>query len=240
MQQTQNAEGTASGTTVTLANSATGGDAYTTVNIGTGAAFTFDNTHAAHGVNGYRISIGATSTNANGLQTFTGVATVFGRFYIYVPTSTGFGYTNFGVRMRSAGAQSGRICFDATGHMIIKDNGNSPVGSAGSVALSLDTWYRVEFTMTRGASSTASCDLYLLDSVSSLDTVSVAAQNFGTGTIDEMGIGAFTATTNQGPWWWDDTVVNDTGRPGPVVTPSTFLAKPPTQARQAVNRAASY
>lgn len=224
MQQTQNAEGTASGTTVTTVNSATGGDAYTTVNIGAGCAFTFDNGFPAHGSNAYKMSVGGTSTTVSGIQTFTGVAgAVTGRFYLYVPTVSGFGYTNAGVRLRGAGAQSGRYCFDALGRLLIKDSGNSVVGT-GAVSMLLDSYYRVEFTMTKGASSTASCDLYLADSAISLDTVSVAAQNFGTNNIDEFGIGCFTATTNVGPFYFDDTVVNDTGRPGPAVTPGPPVA----------------
>lgn len=240
MQQTQNAEGTASGTTVTTVNSATGGDAYTTVTIGAGAAFTFDNAHPAHGVNAYKMSVGGTSTTVSGFQTFTGVAgAVSGRFYIYVPTAAGFGYTNFGGRLRGAAVQAGRFCFDATGHMIIKDSGNTAIGT-GAFALALDTSYRVEFTMTKGASSTASCDLYLGDSTSTLDTVSVAAQNFGTNNIDEFSIGLLTATTNQGPFYFDDTVVNDTGRPGPAVTPGPPVDYGITKHVQAVTRASYY
>jgi len=215
VQQIQTAEGVASGTTVTTTNSATSGDAYTTVTIPTSGTFAYDNAHAAHGTQSFKIATGGTSGTNVALQSFTGVPVVWGRFYIYTTDWTSS--QNIGARLRSAGTQVVRFCFDSSGHLSVKNTGNTVV-LTGTVALSNATWYRVEFMCDPGTSTTgaATMTVYALDSTSPIDSVTTSTQNFGTGNVDEYGIGLFTAAASVSPFWIDDTVINDSGYPGPA------------------------
>jgi hypothetical protein len=218
VQKTQGAEGVASGTTVTAANSATSGDAFS-VNptIPTGGTFVYDNAHSAHGAQSFKVATGATAGTSSALQTFTGVATAYFRFYIYATNWTST--QQFGIRLRGLSTQAARVVFDSSGHVQLR-NGPSSVTATGSVALSTATWYRVEGFVTQGASGSAVVQVFNLDQQTLLDNLGTVASpltdNFGTNNIDEFGFGLFASTASVAAYWIDDTVINDTGFPGPV------------------------
>lgn len=216
MRQTQNGEGVAPGTTVTTANSGTGTNtAYTTVTIPAAGTLIYDNSQFAHQTQSIQMATGATSGTCFAAQSFTGVATVWGRFYMY---ATNFTSTQqVGVRLRGLSAQSARFTV-TSGGLILIHNGANTIVATGSVALSAATWYRFEFTCTQGATGTATLNVYILDQITLLDTITVTSA-FGTNNIDEFGIGEFTATPNVSAFWFDDTDVNDSGFPGPAQPP---------------------
>lgn len=228
VQKVQGAEGVASGTTVTAANSAISGDAFSAnPTIPAGGTFIFDNAQFAHGTQAFKVATGATAGTSNALQTFAGVATVFFRFYIYATNWTST--QQFGVRVRGSAVQAARVTFDSSGHVKLLNSPNSAIaGGTGTIPLSTATWYRVEGTVTQGAAGTAVINVYQLDSGTLTDNLgtigSPLSDNFGTNNIDEFAFGLFATTANVAPYWVDDLVINDTGFPGPVVTNTWFPA----------------
>jgi hypothetical protein len=214
VQQVQGIDGIANGATVTPANSAASGDAYTTVNS-TSATVISDNTHCGHGAQAIKFATSATGVVANCLQTFTAAGTVWFRFYILSTDWTSS--QQFGARLRAGSTQALRICFDSTGHIRMHDTGNSVIVTAG-VAIANLVLYRVEGTCTPGTTTTgaATVNVYLGDSTTLITSITTSTANLGTAALTEFGVGLFTATANVSPFWIDDTVVNDSGFPGPV------------------------
>lgn len=224
------------GTTVDTTNSGNGGnDAFNTVNSTSGTV-TYDHTHVMHGTDALQLATAGVSVSVSCLYTGLGAATMYGRYYVYIPTASGFtNAAGFGLRFRAAGSQNGRFTLDATGHLQLRNNGNTVVATSTN-ALSLDTWYRIECQITQGASGSGSCDAYVGDSTTSAATIGATTSTFGTANIDEAGIGLFAAGTSLGPYWVDSVNVNDVGRPGPAsLGIATRLNVRSTAVRRAAN-----
>lgn len=217
------AEGGSQGTTVTTSNS--GGasfDPFDEAVIGANMAMIFDNAHPAHGGLGYKLSLTSTATAITYLgwtSTSLGaaVATLYGRFYLYsnkVPaTSTvrmlGF-YNGSTLAGYLGGIQSG------LGSMQFRSSANAAIGTA-SANLSVNTLYRIEFTVTGGASGSGTAKVYAGDSLTTIGAdASFSAISFGT-TFDHVRLGFCTAnfsSTSGDAIWVDDLNVNVVGYPG--------------------------
>ena len=226
---TNNAEGGTSGTTVTTGNSGgASGNAFDVVSIGTGAALTFDNTHAAHGSLAYEFSTGSTSglsrvqyTTAMGTQ-----SQVWFRLYCYLtanPAAT--------IRLWDADQSAtacGVIVVLSTGHLQFR------TGSAGTQTLNstnavpLNAWWRLEGFCT-GSATTGQVEFKLYttpDSTTPLETQTSASNINTTGTMDHYSFGISTNTANVAAFWEDDLGLSSTGYIGPALSgPSPVISQ---------------
>lgn len=187
---TNNAEtGLSDGTAVTLANSDDG-----TPSAGTqlsaistaGGALTYSTTAPRKGALCYRQVVGA-SGNAY-LRFATGLAgtTMAGRVYILLESGASFSGNNTIVRATNAAAAAMLQLRLTSAGVPVFLNGGGTVVATGGAALSADTWYRLEFWVTPGTTtSTGRCSIDLYageDTSSSLLHYDSTAANNGTAT----------------------------------------------------------
>lgn len=215
------AEGGTNGVAATPGNTGgASGDAFNTVTIGTAATLAPDSSTSAHGALSYSIATAGTSATAQLLWTSIGsLSTIFWRSYLRISAAnTGQGV----IRARAAGVQSFRVAVGSTGKLTIRDTANTTVATS-STTLSVNTWYRLEGFCTVGGSSTAELKIWsAIDSLAApVETLTITAQNFGAGNIDEAGWGIFSAAANVSQYWLDDLAVTDVGYPGPAVVSVT-------------------
>jgi hypothetical protein len=164
------AEGGSNTTSVTTGNSGGGsGTAFSAVSAGSGGSITFTTTNAYRGNLSYAFvqPTGATTCLVD-MQDASASASFAVRFYIRIdayPSSTGF---QFPAQLRTTGGQLAlNLSISTTGQFRVNSSASSSFTTAG---MSLNTWYRVEWTGTgigtAGGSSTV--NFYLGDSTSSL------------------------------------------------------------------------
>jgi hypothetical protein len=218
VQVTNNAEGGTNQTTVTTANSGgTSGTAFNVVNS-TSSTVVFDSTQKAGGTYSIRTAVGATSSVANfGWTTALGTPTrVYGRVYFRLPSIV---VNREIIRWRRSTTQIARLRVDLdTGVLELRQGNNAAPatsGGTGTVPLSANTWYRVEWDIQAGT-LTNTIRLFLGDSATPLETITGNGVFATTGTITEVMFGQFTSVSNVGDMFFDDIVVNDTGYPGPA------------------------
>ena len=215
-----NAEETASGTTVTTANSSgTNDNAFQGVTIGANMGLTFDNAHAAHGTNGFKWATSTTSTHITYLEWsgFTAATRIYGAFYVYITASIASSVRLIQFRNGTSTLNCGIFLDSSTNKIGIRSSADAALATT-STAMALNTWMRVEFDFTFNATTGAgTVTLYTGDSTTPNSTVSVSAQNFGT-QCDHIRVGCCTAnfsSVNGAAFWLDDLNFNDTGVPGP-------------------------
>lgn len=221
MRVLNNAEGQADETTVSAANSGgSSGDAFTSVNIGTGAEAKTDTAHAAHGTKSYRIATtGTSSTVWLEWDIAAGITTIYGRILIYL---TGTPAVSIGIlRIMDSGGtnQIARIQIRATERAIEVRNAANTIVATGTTPLTINAFVTLEFKVISHASAgEVTCRLHnTMDSASVTETISATGQNTGGGDIRVARIGVTGATLNQGPFWIDDLDFNDIGLPGPAL-----------------------
>lgn len=218
-----NAEAQASGTTVTPDNS--GGpdaDAFDAVVIGANMTNTFDNAHPAHGVCGYKFALASTATAATYLEWYAAIGaarvTLFGGFYFYsnrVPATSTIRFLQF---LKDA-TVVGYLGVDQSGLSSpqFRSSADAAIGTAGFV-MSANTLYRVEWTVTCGASGSGTVKVFLGNGTTPQGTDGAfSAVSFGTD-INKFRIGFTTAnfSSTSGDFAIiDDINLNSTGYPGP-------------------------
>jgi hypothetical protein len=227
-----NAESTASGTTVDTSNSAgTDADAFNGVTIGASATLTYDNAHAAHGVNGFKYVIGATNQPTHLIWTgLGGVTEIWGAIYMYLtanPSSTIRSIAFF-----SGGSLLGNCAVPSNGGLIQwKFPSDTSVGTLNNTALTLNQWNRIEFHVIFNATTgSGEAQWYPGDGVTQTGTSSTfTATNTGA-SCDEIRIGMNAASTTINYTWWEDSFkLSGTGYPGPG--PYTSTIAPPIVVR---------
>lgn len=218
-------EGQSSGTTLTAANSGGGsGDALDSV-AGTGTITgTFDNGQAAHGTQSLRLNGSATSTWLN-KWTSPNSLTLATRAYLRLNAAVGTAQDI--VQIRNSTVQAAAVGFSATNQIQIKDATGATAKNF--LALSLNTWYRLEIQYTVGGSTTTgvtNAQYYLLDSRVPVETVyqSGATMNLGTTNLTEFRWGKLLSAPALDVYWddvaWNDDSANPIG-PFQVNTPMT-------------------
>jgi hypothetical protein len=219
------------GTTVTAGSGGNsgGGDSwfFDTVQIGATGSLIFDNAHVTHNVEAFRFTTGGTAGNCN-VQwqgSITAAATMWFRIYIFTPSS--FALTPTIVRMLdSTGAtQACRIAWNASGNILIRDSGNVTRATSTN-AMSVSTAYRLEGFCTQGASGTAEIKFWssIDSSGSPVETLTAAAQNYGTNNIGNVAFGQMAAIANMPSWWGSAIAVTDGGYLGPWQPPLSPVA----------------
>lgn len=224
-------ESGAIGATVTTANSGgASGDSWDNVQIGTNASVTYVETPTMVGKRGYRVATGVTSTTAFLQWTAkitarwpSGLAANYGRTY-FVTSAIPAVDTTFVEFSDTAGTTNrGNIRLRSTGVLRLRNAANGTVVS-GTVVLSTNTLYRVEWQVDGAVAGSYVLNLYLGNSGTPLETLS-GSGNFG-GVIGTVRVGFVTNIANSVVWNFDAINVNDVGLPGAAVYDSIFPGRP--------------
>lgn len=220
-----NAEAQVSGTTVTPGNSGgTDADAFTAVTTTpANVTLTFDNTHPAHGTNGFLYNqLGATpsktflewDSSVLGLNHRLFI-TLYG-YFTTLPTST-LRLVQFVNGTTSLGYCGGPA--SGTPRMQFRSIADAVVGTTTSISCAINTLYRWEIDITFGASGTGTVAQFLGDSTSQQGTSGAitAGQLGSTLDCDKIRIGMTEANylSAAGSFWLDSINVNNVAFPGP-------------------------
>lgn len=216
------AEGQASGTTLSTANSGGGsGDAFDSVTVGAASVFAFSNAQAQKGSNSYLITQPASVVVDSAGWTFTGVATVYARVYVYLlasPTTAMRLYRTYLAGNVNCGMSINTSRFL---QIFAGVGGNTSAASASSVAIPLNTWVRIESRITHSI-TTSNLDLawYLGDDITGAggDVCSTTTRTNGA-TADEIRFGSVAGGIASNSFYMDDLAANSTGYVGPSAAP---------------------
>jgi hypothetical protein len=207
------------GTDITTGNSGSAtSHAFDAVTKGAGATLAYNSANLWRGGLSMTYQTGATSAAANVTWTTSlgaSSTTMYARLYV---KTTGFGQTNVLIRIRSGGAQIGRLSINSAGGLDLRQGNNSTVDT--STALSANVWYRVELKLTSGSAQTAECRIYTASTGVLFDTVTGSGA-YGTGTIDEVGFGHAAASSNCPLSYMDDIALSTADWIGPSEQNST-------------------
>jgi hypothetical protein len=219
------------GSTVTqgVGGNSGGGDSsyFDVVQVGATGSLIFDNAHVTHNVEAFRFTTGGTAGNCNvqWLGSLTAAATMWFRIYIFTPSS--FALTPTIVRMLDATGttQACRIAWNASGNILIRNSANTQVATSTN-AMSVSTAYRLEGFCTQGASGTAEIKFWssIDSSGAPVETLTAAAQNYGTSNIGNVAFGQVAAIANMPSWWGSAIAVTDGGYLGPWQPPIVPVA----------------
>ena len=197
------AEGGTNGTGVTTGNSGgASGSAWGTVSAGAGGTIVYSSTSAAQGSLCYLL------TPASGVTCF-------------LLMNDGSSGASFSVSMRvrltglpssatifldvqaAAGGTKARLHLNTAGNLQVVNSSGTAVATS-TMALALNTDYRVTFYGDVGASSAVTCKIYAGTSTTPLETVAPTGVNSGTGTAGRAIVGKFTNTGTMAPFRIDD------------------------------------
>jgi hypothetical protein len=173
----------------------------------------YDNTQFAHGAQSAKF------TAQNQFVAWTGLGNVtdhYGRVYAYWSIFNG-GFPRFLTINDSSGIMRAEILLDNARKLIIEDSGEAH-NQTGAVAVSLSTWYRIEYHVIHSATvGQIEAKLFLDDSASALDTItSPASWNTGA-SADQFKLGFVASGTVGDVFYGDDVVANAVSYPGPAV-----------------------
>lgn len=216
--------GQAAGTTATPANSATGGDAFASVTIGTGAGVTYA-TSPIRGSLCLRCVTTGTASQAFVTwtsATFTPAARVYLRTTIRADTiSAGMAI----VRLRGSAVQSARVVINAAGRIELRDTANTTRATSSAAMTAGVSRWRVALDLAVGSSATAILYIYFSQNGTTPDeTLTASAQNWGTANVDEISWG-FVGAVSSSDLLLDDPVATSVALPGPAAQ-SAGLAEP--------------
>lgn len=235
MAKSANAEGGTNGVTVTTSDVGSG-DAFAVVSTGAAGVVQYTTATAANGSLAYRLaSRGTSETVFVAWDNGTAAATWYGRIYFTIDVLSGSTHL-IAFRQSSGGGNIGYLLFDNPSRFISIRRGSDLATSAvGSNALTLGTWYRIEWLATAGgATGTITYNLYQGNSATLIETVTASgasatplnqSSSFTTWQYVRMGP-ALTSNANlpssTGFLYLDDMRAFDTGYPGAAVSTSQF------------------
>lgn len=219
MQLVNTAEGGSNGSAVTTGNSGSGsGSAWNSVSSSS-STVEFSTSQSVAGSFSYRLATGGTSATANLIWDSSSIGSpthVYGRVYFRLPAAN---VDREIARWRRGTTQVARLRFNGTSSVLELRQGNNSApatsGGTGTVTLSANTWYRVEWDIQAGT-LTNTIYLYAGDSTTPLETITGNGVFATGGVINEVGFGQFTAAASLGDLFLDAIVLNDTGLPGPT------------------------
>lgn len=206
-----NAEGGTNGATVTVANSGgASGTAFSSLSIGTGATFAYDNTHA-RGTLAYKVATGTTNAVAYVQRNVTATATMGGRGYVYLTTAPPALHTVF--RMMSGATVVADIRITTAGNFELNNTvGGTTVTSTQTIPL--NAWVRFTWLLNISAGSFVA-HFYDTADAALIDTLPLTGQSFGAiVTVDRMRTGVVLARADQPAFWLDDLAIDDAAEPG--------------------------
>lgn len=202
-------EGTASGTTLTAANSSSGGNAFDLVSTSGTVTGVFSNAQAMHGTQSLYVSGASGSTffpRYAGWSTTQAAARVYFRLNAINASAQ-----NIAEFRDTAGATIGALGFATDGRTPqIKPKSGS---STNLTIFNAGVWYRIEMEIAKGTGTTDGtlrCRIYLGDDTTPISGSSYAVTNVDTGTVN---VGTFVAgKTTSGATldaYLDDMAAND-------------------------------
>lgn len=219
-------EGT-SGTTISTSNTAgTGEMAFDSVQIGSSATLTFDNTQSAHGGLAAKITTPATATFSHffwGTKLGSGQTQVFFRAYFYFPTLPPSGTRLFSLWNTTSGSTlEDAVIVNSSGQLTWV---NAATGTLTTV-LPTSQWCRIEGFLTTGSTNNISISLYeSMDSTTATETQT--ASHSGYGTIGSVGAGVSNSVASV-TMWVDDFEASPDAAIGPVTGIVAFDAAGPS------------
>lgn len=214
---------TGSGTTVSAANTGTGGNnAVSNVSIGTSTTMTFDNAHAAQGLLSCKYTTPATFAAVRWDWTGLGGGSndIWFRFYQYMTASPASQMSACGVRTTTA-TLSAELEI-STGRVIQFHNaaGGTEAALTGTTVLAINQWVRIEFRL-RSSATVGQIDWWLYNT----DPEAPIGQHTETKSATGLVLGAtsdqvrFGMVTTPGPasytTWQDGHAVSTQGQIGP-------------------------
>lgn len=203
-------EGGTDETTVTTANSGgASGDAWTFVDGG--GTRVFDTAQASHGSLSLRLATASGGSNRFSLfeWTHSAISQSYGRFYIRL--SAGSTDHRELARIRNGAQQS--FAIDLTAAEVLEiHNRNNAVVATGSTTLSINTWYRIEWSLTPGPAGSATVYLYDLDSATPLETLGPVTSDYDGTTVSVVTFGQIDSISNLPSMWFDSIAVSDTAK----------------------------
>lgn len=222
-------EGGSNGVTITTGNSGgVSGNAFDTLNIGSGATFAFDNAKAAHGSLSCKVATGASAavSLAEWSASMGSQAQVWFRLYLYF---TGNPAASLAVWRGYQGISTLCAGLDvaSNGTLFMQNAAFGTIFST-TTAIPLNQWFRVE-GFAIGSASVGQAELKLYsnaDSTTATESHTSAANQNTTGAMDHYRYGVIASTANVGPWWMDDIGLSNTGYIGPVSTAGTSESSP--------------
>lgn len=181
------------GDTVTVANSATGGDPFDAANVVTGGTLAFDNTKPGVGAGNQnvccKVATGATAgVSRVGWTTLMGdLDEHWGRMYLYM---TAFPTVAHRIYQSSFnGSNSFGVTIDTFGRVQMLDSlGQVFASERTPTAIALNAWNRIEFTAKAGPTGTMQCKLYRTDPY----TDNAPDEHINSGTARNLGASTFT------------------------------------------------
>jgi len=198
-------------------------NAWDTTSAAAGATRTYDNTQFAHGAQSGKYAIGATAgVNYCAWTTSWGTQTDhYGRLYIYFTALPGANATLF--CSIDSGLRNAAIILRTDGKIQLQDRGGNTTN--GTVALSTNTWYRIEYHVVHNTSTgSITVNVYAGDSTSTTDSVTWTSRNTGANsTQGRYGANVIGSVSN---WtvYLDDIVGTAAAFPGPPFNSVTGAA----------------
>jgi hypothetical protein len=235
-------EGGTDGTTITAGNSGgASGDALENITIGAGDAdLEFDNAHPAHGSLGARFLSGATATTVFADWTFTGVAELFTRFYLWLPSTTPL--DDRVVFCTAAGGSTGRFNITNSSGPKLQVFAEGDFSNAiGTVAVTRDALIRIETRILLHASA-GIVEAKLFNSPESAtpsDTVTLTGIA-NTHTLHNRVRFGWNNNAATREYWMDSLAIDSAGYIGPFVEASPKQKRRRIVLPQAVHRASRW
>ena len=177
------------------------GDALTTTNSGvdtvtlTSGTGVISTAQSAHGTRSALFTAGSASGATYISKTITATDTitvrVYARFTAY-PTGT---LAPCLIWLGNGSSQLANLEVTASGNLRIRDDASANAWTS-TMAMSLNTWYRIEFSILRNATTgTARATIYTLDGTTALeDSTTLTSKNTGSASVTTIRIGAKTST----------------------------------------------
>lgn len=217
-------DGGSAGSAVTAANS--GGASGTAFDVAAGTSTAWGTYDTAQSMRGGMSAVW-NYTGAANIATFSytglNVATLYGRLYLRLGSIPNFTHRLL-LWTDTAAAASARMRVETSGKIQFADSSNGQIAATlSTTALTLNTWYRIEWTVTTGL-TTGSCQwwLYTGHSVIPIETLSATNQAFTANNFDKIDFGSQSGPTTY-QFWLDEVQVNIDGPPGPV---DQYLLRP--------------
>ena len=232
---TNGLEGGSNGTTLTQGSGGNTGGAsgafLDDIFIGTSAANTFDNTHAAHGSLSMKCATGASAVQVYGgwnTSLGSGLSQVWFRAYYWIGANPSGNHGIVMFKSASGGSQVARFVLTTTGKIQCNDAANTAItGMTTTNSVNTSAWFRIEgFVISSATVGQVELKLFnSMDSTTATETLtSAATQNTGSGIGEEIfgQAGSGVASENL---WVDDLGVSTTAYLGPAtsVSPAGLL-----------------
>ena len=202
-----NAEGQASGTTVTVANSG-GQSGYAVDSVSGGAALTFDNSQFFAGAQSYKMVTSSTTAYftwnvPGGGTTYVSWPSIYSRFYVQWLTSA---FTNAGLYFLQCTGSASSV-YVTSGKLVAAIGATT---TSGVTALAGGTWYRVE-VQSNFSNSTPSTVIRLYDASGTLlETITATGSAISSKVPATVYLGSAGGSTT-GTMWIDQPAISDQG-----------------------------